>query len=64
MAHYALRAHSLFVPLLQKAVELQPDDADVQLKLGQILFMQRDAQQGREAALCSLEKKPGRGTRI
>jgi tetratricopeptide (TPR) repeat protein len=46
-------------PLLNKAAELLPDDADLQLKLGQSLLVQGDYQQAREAALRSLDKQPG-----
>jgi tetratricopeptide (TPR) repeat protein len=47
--------------LLKKAAELQPDDADVQVKLGETLLVQLgDAQAAREAALRALETAPGR----
>src|ERR1700730_3028392 len=46
-------------PLLNKAAELLPDDADLQLKLGQSLLLQREYQQAREAALRSLDQHPG-----
>ena len=47
-------------PLLKKAVELQPDDADLQVKFGQNLLVQQEYQQAREAALHALDKQPGR----
>ena len=46
--------------LLQKAADLHPDDADLQLKLGQSLFVQGHYEQARDAALGVLEKAPGR----
>ncbi len=45
--------------LLQKAAELQPDNAEVQVKLGQILLVTGQVQDARKAALRSLEKQPG-----
>src|SRR5262249_10419736 len=47
-------------PLLKKAVELQPDDADLQVKFGQNLLVQQEYQQARQAALTALDKQPGR----
>ena len=44
---------------VEKAAEAQPDDADLQLKLGQTLLATGQVQQAREAALRSLEKQPG-----
>src|SRR5262249_21144607 len=51
-----LQAHQL----LKKSAELEPDNFDVQLKLGQTLLVIRDYQQARAAALLALEKQPGR----
>jgi tetratricopeptide (TPR) repeat protein len=47
-------------PLLKKAADLQPDDPEVQLKLGQILLSVREYAQARDAALQVLEKQPSR----
>ncbi len=46
-------------PLLKKVAELQPDDREIQLKLGQTLLYSREYQQVRDIALRILEKHPG-----
>src|SRR5262249_21012380 len=46
-------------PLLKKSVELQPDDPEIQLKLGMILYWLRDYTQARNIASQVLEKQPG-----
>jgi tetratricopeptide (TPR) repeat protein len=46
-------------PLLNKSAELQPDDVDVQIKLGEILASQGERARARDAALRVLEKEPG-----
>ena len=47
-------------PLLKKAVELQPDDIELQLNFGEALMATRDYQGARDAALHVLDKQPGR----
>ncbi len=46
-------------PLLKKIAELQPDDLEIQLKLGQTLLNSREYQQVRDIALRILETHPG-----
>src|SRR5262249_25406415 len=46
-------------PLLKKASELEPNDADVQLKLGEIYLSGRQYNQAQEAAQQVLQKQPG-----
>jgi tetratricopeptide (TPR) repeat protein len=46
-------------PLLKKAAELQPEDLELQLKLGTTLLSGGDQAQARDAALQVLEKQPG-----
>ena len=46
-------------PLLKKAAELQPEDLELQLKLGTTLLLGGDREQARDAALQVLEKQPG-----
>ena len=49
-------------PLLKKSAELQPDDPEIQLKLGADLLSQcGDYTQARDTALQILEKQPGHG---
>src|SRR5262249_3369547 len=45
-------------PLLKKGAELQPDDPEIQLKLGLIYLAGRDYTQVRDAASQVLEKQP------
>jgi predicted Zn-dependent protease len=45
-------------PLLKKAAELEPDNLEVQLKLGQTLLAARDIRDARAAALRILDKQP------
>jgi tetratricopeptide (TPR) repeat protein len=47
-------------PLLKKAAELQPEDLELQLKLGALLLSGGEQTQARDAALQVLEKEPGR----
>ena len=46
-------------PLLKRAAELQPDDAEVQLKFGLTLLSLRQFADARSAALQVLDKQPG-----
>jgi tetratricopeptide (TPR) repeat protein len=46
-------------PLLKKSAELQPDNVDVQLKLGMALLAMGGHAEARDVALASLEKEPG-----
>src|SRR5215813_367289 len=46
-------------PLLRKSAELQPDDAEVQLKLALTLFAFREFAQARDAAALVLKNEPG-----
>jgi tetratricopeptide (TPR) repeat protein len=45
-------------PLLKKAAELEPDNQETQLKLGEILLAMRDYTQARDTALQILGKQP------
>src|SRR5215831_3610938 len=47
-------------PLLKKSAELQPDNVDVQLKLGMLQLAIGEHSQARDAAIASLEKEPGK----
>ena len=44
---------------LKKSSELQPDDTEIQLKLGQTLLALGEFTQARDAAVQVLEKQPG-----
>src|SRR5262245_38922581 len=46
-------------PLLKKSAELEPDNVEVQLRLGQTLLSFQEYAQAREAAMRVLEKQPG-----
>jgi tetratricopeptide (TPR) repeat protein len=46
-------------PLLKKAAELQPEDLELQLKLGALLLSGGEQAQARDAALQVLETQPG-----
>ena len=46
-------------PLLKKSAELQPDDPELQLKLGRPCFRAVTVTQARDVALQVLEKQPG-----
>src|SRR5262245_52751938 len=48
-------------PLLKKGAELQPDDPEIQLKLGLIYLAGRDYTQARDAASQVLETQPNSG---
>jgi tetratricopeptide (TPR) repeat protein len=49
----------LAVPFLKQAAERQPDDLEVQKKIGTVYLMSRDFPRAREAALKVIEKEPG-----
>lgn len=49
----------LAFPVLKAAAELQPDDAELQLKLAMVYLATRNYQEARQAALAVLEKTPG-----